>query len=144
MPRRNLLIEEALTNSIIGTFYDVRRELGYGFREHIYALALERALVARGHKVAREVPVMVYFRGEPLARQVIDVIVDDKAIVENKSAFGRVREACGQTYSYLWGTTLEVGLVFSYARSGYGVTKFSSRERRNEHRIERRAGSGVT
>jgi GxxExxY protein len=116
MRRRNPLLEEALTYSLIGSFFDVRRELGYGYREHIYALALARLLISRGHKVAREVPVIVYFQGEPLARQVIDMIVDDKVIVENKSAFGRVREACGQTYSYLWGTTLEVGLVLSYGR----------------------------
>ena len=58
------LLEEALTRSVIGSFYDVHRELGFGYRELIYALALERALVAKGHRVDREAAVMVYFRGE--------------------------------------------------------------------------------
>jgi hypothetical protein len=31
----------------IGAFYDVPRGLGFGFREYLYALALERDLVAR-------------------------------------------------------------------------------------------------
>jgi GxxExxY protein len=59
--------------------------LGVGYRELIYALALERALTAEGHRVEREVAVMVYFRGEPLARQTIDMVVDDKLVVELKS-----------------------------------------------------------
>ncbi len=64
--REGGLLEEALTHSVIGAFYDVHRELGFGFREYLYALALERDLVSRGHRVDREVAVMVYYRGEPL------------------------------------------------------------------------------
>jgi PD-(D/E)XK nuclease superfamily len=45
--REGGLLEEALTHSVIGAFYDVHRGLGFGFREYLYALALERDLVAR-------------------------------------------------------------------------------------------------
>ena len=55
--RRGGLIEEELTRSVIGAFYDVYNTLGYGFLEHVYALALERELLARGHRVGREVSV---------------------------------------------------------------------------------------
>jgi PD-(D/E)XK nuclease superfamily len=44
--RETGLVEEALTHSVIRAFYDVHRELGFGFREYIYTLALERDLVA--------------------------------------------------------------------------------------------------
>ena len=115
MPSRRGLIEEALTYSIIGAFFEVHRELGFGFRERIYSLALERALIERGHKVAREVAVMTYFHGRPLARQDIDMIVDDKVVVEVKSTSGAVRKACCQAYSYLWATHLEVGLVLIFS-----------------------------
>lgn len=81
---RRLLAEET-TGAIIGAFLDVHRALGFGYRELIYSLALERALVAKGHHVAREVAVMIYFRGEPLARQTLDMVVDNKVIVEIKS-----------------------------------------------------------
>ena len=54
------LLEADLTRSVIGCFFDVHRELGFGYREYIYALALERDLVAKGHRVDREVAVMVY------------------------------------------------------------------------------------
>lgn len=48
---------------MIGSFYDVYNELGFGYRELVYSLALERDLVATGHRIDREVAVMVYFRG---------------------------------------------------------------------------------
>ena len=52
---RGWLIEEKLTHSILGAFFEVYNELGYGFLEHLYVLALERELIARGHHVDREV-----------------------------------------------------------------------------------------
>ena len=55
------LIEEALSKSVIGAFFEVYNTLGYGFLEHLYVKALERELMARGHSVAREVGVRVMF-----------------------------------------------------------------------------------
>ena len=61
------LLHGDVTSSIIDSFFEVHRELGFGFREYIYTRALEQLLIAKGHKVEREVPVMIYFRGKPLA-----------------------------------------------------------------------------
>jgi GxxExxY protein len=86
MPKPSLgLIEAETTGAIIGSFHDVHRALGFGYRELIYALALERDLKAKGHRVDREVAIMIHFRGEPLARQTIDMVVDQTVIVETKS-----------------------------------------------------------
>ncbi|HEX8943169.1 MAG TPA: GxxExxY protein [Gemmatimonadaceae bacterium] len=43
------LLESGLTNSVIRSFFDVHQGLGFGYREFIYALALERDLMAKGH-----------------------------------------------------------------------------------------------
>ena len=50
VPRRDLL-EENLTRSVIGAFFEVYNNLGFGFLEHLYVMALERELMARGHQV---------------------------------------------------------------------------------------------
>jgi GxxExxY protein len=55
------LIEEDLTRSVIGAFYAVHRALGFGFLEH--AAALERELLHRGHRVDRELSVLVQYAG---------------------------------------------------------------------------------
>ena len=114
--REGGLLEERLTYSVIGSFFDVHRELGFGYREFIYALALERELVAKGHRVDREVAVMVYYRGEPLARQTLDMIVDDKLVVENKATARLHPDSSLQLFSYLNATMLEVGLILHFGR----------------------------
>jgi GxxExxY protein len=108
------LIEEELTHSIIGAFYDVYNTLGFGFLEHVYACALERALIKRGHRVGREVPVIVYYEGEEIAHQRLDMLVDGKVIVEIKSTYELHKAAPRQVYSYLRATKLEVGLLLYF------------------------------
>jgi GxxExxY protein len=110
------LLEGGLTNSVIGSFFDVDRELGFGYREYLYALALERDLVAKGHKVGREVAVIVFFRGEPLARQTLDMIVDEKLVIEIKATERLPSDATLQLFSYLCATNLEVGLLLHFGR----------------------------
>jgi GxxExxY protein len=111
---RNELIEERLTHSVIGAFYDVYNTLGYGFLEYLYKNALERELRARGHQVGREVYVIVTYKGEELGRQRIDLIVDERLIVEIKSTQDLHSAATRQIYNYLKATTIEVGLLFHF------------------------------
>jgi GxxExxY protein len=114
-PKGSLLCE-ATTAAIIGSFRDVHRELGFGYRELIYSLALERALVTKGHQVDREVAVMIYFRGEPLARQTLDMVVDRQVIVELKASERLHPSASPQLFSYLCSTTIEVGMLLHAGR----------------------------
>jgi len=72
-------------------------------------------LVARGHRVNREVAV-VYYKGEPLARQTIDLIVDEKVVVEAKATERLHAAAAPQLFSYLCSTNLEVGLLLHVGR----------------------------
>jgi GxxExxY protein len=113
---QDALIEETLTRSIIGAFYSVYRTLGFGFLEHVYVMALERELRWRGHRVAREVSVNVMYKGEELCTQRLDMIVDEKVVVESKSTYELHPAAQRQLYNYLRATKLEVGLLFHFGR----------------------------
>jgi len=108
------LIEEGLTKSVIGAFYEVYNTLGFGFLEHIYITALERELLARGHQVGREVCVRVTYKGDELAQQRIDMLVDEKLIVETKSTYELHKAAPRQLFNYLRATNLEVGLLLHF------------------------------
>src|SRR5215213_7280748 len=113
MPNRQL-IEEALTHSVIGAFYDVYNTLGFGFLEQVYMMALERELIVRGHAVGREVYVPVCYKGEEISRQRIDMIVDERLIVESKSTRELHKAASRQVYNYLRATRLQVGLLLHF------------------------------
>ena len=111
------LLHGDITASIIESFFEVHRELGFGFREYLYAGALERLLIAKGHNVAREVPVMVHFRGEPLAYERMDMVVDGKVIIESKAREPLDPDAQAQLFAGLAATDLEVGLVLHFGKT---------------------------
>lgn len=108
------LLEERLTHSVIGAFFDVYNTLGFGFLEHIYVMALERELLARNHRVAREVAVQVSYKGQWLGQQRLDMIVDEKLVVETKSTHELNKSANRQVYNYLRSTNLEIGLLLHF------------------------------
>ena len=113
MPIESLL-EHNTTESIIGSFYHVYSRLGYGFLENVYALALERELRARGHQVHREFPVTVFYEGEALTTIRLDMVVDEKVVVENKSTAVLPAFAQRQLFNYLRASSLEVGLILHF------------------------------
>ncbi len=108
------LIEKELTKSVIGAFFEVYNELGFGFLEHNYVLALEIELLTRGHDIAREVNVPVFYKGARLSGQRIDLIVDNRVVVETKSSYNLPPTAIRQLCNYLRATELEVGLVLHF------------------------------
>lgn len=113
MPRTRL-IHERLTHSVIGAFFEVYHTLGFGFLEHVYVASLTRELCDRGHDVRREVSVPVLYKGEEVARQRLDMIVDGKLIVETKSTRALHEGAARQVANYLRATNIEVGLLLHF------------------------------
>jgi GxxExxY protein len=111
---RHDLVEERLTHSAIGAFFDVYNTLGYGFLEIVYVMALERELIGRGHQVSREVWIPVLYKGQELCKQRLDMVVDERLIVETKSAPDLPKAASRQLYNYLRATNLRVGLLFHF------------------------------
>lgn len=108
------LIEEQLTESVIGGFYEVYNALGYGFLEQVYTAALGRELRARGLAVGREVWVPVHYHGEEISRQRIDMVVDQRLVIEAKSTQELHKSAPRQVYNYLRATRLQVGLLLHF------------------------------
>jgi GxxExxY protein len=112
--RRSPQVLEELIYSIIGAFFEVYNTLGYGFLEHLYLKALERELLARGHKVAREVWVTVMYKGVELGKQRLDMVVDDCIVIEIKSTHELPRNATRQLFNYLRATNLKAGLLLHF------------------------------
>jgi GxxExxY protein len=84
---KTFLYEEALTESAIGAFYEVYNRLGFGFLEHVYVNALEYELLQRGHQVARELKVRVMYKRIEIASQRLDLVIDDKLVIETKAGY---------------------------------------------------------
>ena len=108
------LLERKTTSAIIGAFYEVYNTLGYGFLEQVYSLALEQELLERSHKVSREVMIGIVYKGKSLTTHRLDMVVDDKVVVENKSTVGLPPFSRRQTLNYLRASGLQVGLILHF------------------------------
>jgi GxxExxY protein len=105
---------EQLIHSVIGAFFEVYNILGHGLLEQLYVAALEHELRARGHRVAREVPVPVVYKGVVLGVQRLDLLVDRRLVVEAKSTAELHPAAKRQLHNYLRATRLPTGLLFHF------------------------------
>ncbi|HET9453413.1 MAG TPA: GxxExxY protein [Gemmatimonadaceae bacterium] len=108
------LLEEVLTRSIIGGFLGVHNVLGFGLSERIYLLAMEQELKARGHRVIKEVEVPVFYRDVLLQQQRLDMLVDDRVVLELKATPVLHPSARQQLLNYLRLTPYKVGLLLHF------------------------------
>src|SRR5256885_2259656 len=90
---KTALLHEALTRSVIGSSFEVHRTLGFGFLESHYGKALAWELIAKGHRVERVVTVPIYYKGEHLGQQRLDMVVDEKIVIEIKASENLPRDA---------------------------------------------------
>jgi GxxExxY protein len=105
---------DALTERIIGVFYDVYNELGYGFLESVYQEAMRLALVQVNLKVSVEVNIPVHFRGSVIGMFRADLIVNDVVLIELKTCDQILKQHQSQTLHYLRATEIEVGLLMNF------------------------------
>jgi GxxExxY protein len=112
--RATALKHSAVTEAIIGSFYDVYNELGHGFLESVYREALALVLAERGLKAEQEKSVTVRFRKSTVGIFRTDLLVNNAVIVELKCAraLDSVHEA--QLLNYLKATEFEVGLLLNF------------------------------
>jgi GxxExxY protein len=103
-----------ITEKIIGAFFTVYNALDYGFSEKVYENALVIELRKMGLIVAQQPPIVVYYEGEVVGEFFADLIVEDKVIVELKSAKMILKEHEVQILTYLKATAYEVGLVLNF------------------------------
>jgi GxxExxY protein len=108
------LLHSEVTEQIIGLFFDVYNELGYGFIESVYENALVVALDQAGLSVSRQVPISVWYRGVQCGDFRADLVVNDVILLELKAAKSIEFAFEKQILNYLRATNLEVGLILNF------------------------------
>ena len=105
---------DAITERVIGVFYDVYNELGFGFLESVYRESMRIALVQAGLRVETEVAVPVSFRGHVVGVFWADLVVNGLVLIELKACEGLLRQHESQTLHYLKATAIEVALLMNF------------------------------
>jgi GxxExxY protein len=114
----NMLVEEELTEQIIGAFIEVHRELGPGLLESAYEKCVRHELELRGFTVRTEVPLPVVYKGIQLeCGYRIDLVVNDTVIVEIKTVDKLVPVHEAQLLTYLKLSGIRIGLLVNFHSS---------------------------
>jgi iron complex transport system substrate-binding protein len=112
----------------------IHRELGPGLFETVYETILAGRLVARGLKVARQVPVPLVFDGQSFeAAYKIDILVEDRLILEIKSVEKLTKAHARQSLTYLRIFKQPVGLLLNFSEA---TMKEGIRRMVNDHKPE--------
>lgn len=105
---------EELASRAIGCAVRVHWELGPGLLESIYVKAMCIELEAERLPFERERRISVTYRGRPLHEHRLDLVVDDRVIVEAKSIERLAAIHHAQILSYLRISGLRLGLLINF------------------------------
>ena len=105
-----------LTGKILGAFFELHKELGFGFSEKVYEAALEILLVELGLTVERQKDIYVYYHGKVIGEYKADMIVNGVVLLELKSVEKLIDAHDAQLLNYLKATEIEVGLLLNFSR----------------------------
>ena len=108
------LLRSDITRRLIGLFFDVYNELGFGFLESVYQEALAVALRDAGLACDRERMVRVEFRGRSVGEFRPDLAIAEAVIVGLKVARTLAAVHNVQLMNYLRATRFEVGLLLNF------------------------------
>ena len=115
---------DPLTEKIIAVCFKVHSELGPGLTEKIHHNALKIALKEANLKYDSEKEFSVNFQEKEVGSLRLDLIVQNKVIVEVKAVTGNMPEVFKyQVLSYLRVSKLEVGLLVNFGNKSCQIKR---------------------
>ena len=116
--------KDPLTERIIGCAYKVHSELGPGFSESIYHNSLKVVFDENGLSYQTEKSFNISFRGKHVGKLRIDLIVEDRVVIEIKALTGNIPTVFElQVLSYLKASGHKVGLLINFGNKSCQVRR---------------------
>jgi len=110
-----MIIEEKLTQQIIGGAIEVHKRWGPGLYEEIYEKSLCRELKLRGLNFVRQLNLPLIYKGEKVGDDLkLDIWVERKVVIENKHVTKLLPVHEAQLLTYMKLTGSRVGLLINY------------------------------
>lgn len=115
---------EEITYRIRGAVFEVNRILGAGFLEKVYENALIIELRQRGLKAKSQAPINVYYKGELVGEYFVDILVEDRVLLELKvvEQLQKIHEA--QILNYLKATGFKIGFLVNFVHPKAIIKRF--------------------
>lgn len=111
------IIYRDLSYQIMGAIFEVHKELGLGFLESVYKKALLLELTGRGMKVDEEKVFALIYKGKKVGTHRLDLIVEDRIVVELKTVERFAPHHTAQLLSYLKASGHRLGILVNFSKS---------------------------
>jgi GxxExxY protein len=112
------MLHEDLTKKIIGSAFQVSKQLGFGYQESVYQKSMLIELAKQGLNAQMEVPITVYYDNQPVGDFFADIMVENTVIAELKSIQQLITVHEVQLVNYLVATKTDVGLLINFGPKG--------------------------
>jgi GxxExxY protein len=104
-----------ITGSIVDCAVRIHQKLGPGLLESVYEVVLARVLARRGFQVERQKAVCFEYDGIAFENAFrVDLLVDERVIIEIKSVESLASDHSKQLFTYLRLMNLRVGLLINF------------------------------
>ena len=122
---------DSISGDVLDVALRIHRDLGPGLLESVYEAILASKLAAMGYRVDRQLPVDIQFEDMQFAGAFrVDLLVDERLIVEIKSVETLTKAHAKQVLTYLRLTRRSVGLLINF---GGATLKEGVRRIVNDH-----------
>jgi len=125
------VIDDTLTETIIGCAFKVHKILGSGFLEKVYENALRVELMKQGLRVRQQEPIKIWYEGQMVGDYFADLLIEERIIIELKAVQSLVKEHDVQLVNYLTATKMDVGLLINFGSSVQVKRKYREYKPRN-------------
>jgi len=110
------IIYPELSYQIMGAIFEVHKELGPGFLEFIYEKALIEEFNNRKLKFETQKSLEVIYKGKKIGVHRVDVVVEDKIIIELKTVERFCIHHKAQLSSYLKASGYKLGILVNFSK----------------------------
>ncbi|WP_297984013.1 GxxExxY protein [uncultured Chryseobacterium sp.] len=109
------MTENEISKIIFDCGMKVHRKLGVGLYENVYEQCLEYELKKEGLKVERQKDISVNYEDLVIEKAFrVDMLIEDKVIIENKATPEILDYYCFQLLNYLRITNLKLGMILNF------------------------------
>jgi GxxExxY protein len=111
------IIYPDLSYQIMGAIFEVHKKLGPGFLESVYQKALIEELSGRGMNIETEKVIDLTYKDKKIGAHRLDLVDEDKVVVELKTVEGFSIHHKAQLTSYLKASGFKLGILVNFSKA---------------------------
>ncbi len=120
------IVFKELSYKIMQSVFEVHNQLGPGFLENLYEEALAHELSLQHIPFERQKIISVAYKGKTIGQHRLDLVIDDKIILELKAVAALTDIHKQQLLSYLKATNFSLGILINFGTPRVQYTRITN------------------